>query len=88
MEHLFNSFLFGVDIWGHVSDLFHKIDKNLSNILQTIKNWSFLAFHNLLINEAWIMLPGLLLWLVWKNIKFVFFDPHPPMWINFGFKLS
>eukprot|EP00253_Pinus_taeda_P008423 PITA_08423 len=67
MEHLLNHCPFTSTLWNWVDSTFRQTDKDNFSITSTLKNWRKDLSKNELINKDWTLVPGFLIWDVWKE---------------------
>jgi hypothetical protein len=46
-----------------------RFNQNKSNISDTIGNWDSITYNNTLLIHIWQLLPGFILWKIWKELK-------------------
>ena len=66
-EHIFNTCPSVQEQWRNLEELFRQMDKNNGSILETIANWRKGRYHCQVINRAWGLSLGFLLWNTWKE---------------------
>jgi hypothetical protein len=66
-EHLFNRCPFSQSIWDQGAQIMRRSNQNRSNISDTIENWDSITYNNPLLNYIWQLLPGFILWKIWKE---------------------
>ena len=42
-------------------------NQNRSSIKDTIENWDSITYNNPILNQIWLLLPGFILWQIWKE---------------------
>jgi hypothetical protein len=67
MNHLLNTFPYTAQIWDQEVLIMRTSDHHRDSILATITHWRDQAFHSLLLNCIWQLLPGFILWQTWKE---------------------
>lgn len=67
MDHLLNLYPFTSIVWEWVVSIFKQIDKDRFSISNTLKNWRKNFSGNGIINRAWTLVPGFVIWNVWKE---------------------
>ena len=67
MEHLLNTYIFTSTLWDGISLIFRQTDRDLGNITSTLKKWRRNFSDNETLNKAWVLVPGFLIWDVWKE---------------------
>jgi hypothetical protein len=51
----------------------HKSNRHRNNINDTIENWECITYNNPLLNHIWHLLPGFVLWQLWKERNKIIF---------------
>lgn len=67
MDHLLNLCSFTSTLWNWVATIFRQMDKDRGSITSTLKKWRKIFFDNEIINRAWALILGFLIWDVWKE---------------------
>jgi len=67
MDHLLNFCPFISIMWEWVASIFRHSDRDRLNISNTLKNWRKNFSGNEIINKAWTLVPGFVIWDVWKE---------------------
>jgi hypothetical protein len=67
MNHLLTSCPYTAQIWDQSALIMRTSDCVRDNIVDTITNWRDQVFHSPLLNRIWQLLPGFILWQVWKE---------------------
>jgi hypothetical protein len=67
MNHLLNTFPFNTKVWDHCATIMHTSDRKRDNISTTIEEWREVAFQSPILNRIWQLLPGFILWKIWKE---------------------
>lgn len=67
IEHLLNLCSFFAKIWDWVASSFRQTDRDELNIYNTLKNWRKNFSENEIINKAWNLVPGFVIWNVRKE---------------------
>lgn len=67
MEHLLNLCPFTSTLWDWVASIFRQTNKDGLSITNTLRNWRKNFSGNEIINNAWNLVPGFLIWNVWKE---------------------
>jgi ribonuclease HI len=67
MNHLLNSCPYTAQIWDQAAIIMRTSDRLRDSILETIMEWRDKAFHSPYLNHIWQLLPGFVLWQVWKE---------------------
>lgn len=68
-NHLLNRCTFTTILWNWVGKVFEQIDKNVNDNIATLKKWRKNFSDNEIINSAWMLVPGFIIWNVWKERK-------------------
>ena len=65
---------------GSIS-FFYYIFRNKDNIVSTIKNWGLITYQSPILDHIWKLLPGFIIWKIWKERNKIFFHSHssPPV---------
>jgi hypothetical protein len=79
-EHLFNGCHYSQRIWDYGTQIMRKSNRNRGSINCTIETWDNIAFRNPILNLIWNLLPGFILWQIWKerNKRIFHSLPSPP----------
>jgi len=67
MDHLLNLCLFTSTLSNGAASIFRQTDRDLSSIKSTLKKWRKIFSDNEIINKSWALVPGFLIWDVWKE---------------------
>lgn len=67
MNHLLNICPFSAQVWDHCASIMRTSDRKRDNISTTIEEWREVAFHLPILNCIWQLLPGFILWKIWKE---------------------
>jgi hypothetical protein len=67
LNHLLNTCHYTAQIWDQVAIVMRTSDRLRDSIIETISNWRDQAFSSPLLNWIWQLLPGFVLWQVWKE---------------------
>jgi len=67
MDHLLNLYSFTSTLWNLVACIFKQTDRNENDITDTLKNWRKDFSDNETVNTALALIPGFLIWDVWKE---------------------
>jgi hypothetical protein len=54
-------------VWDHCTTIMHTSDRKRDNISTTIEEWREVAFQSPILNHIWKLLPGFILWKIWKE---------------------
>jgi len=74
MEHVVNSCSVSNNLWQNYQQLFEITERNLGSIKITIEQWRNKPYHNTILNHAWNLSIGFLLWNLWKARNKVIFS--------------
>ena len=80
MEHLLNKCPLDEIIWNLATQLMRRNKRVKNNIIRTIRDWGFVSFKIPILNRAWQLLLGFIVWQLWKerNIRIFHSHPSPP----------
>ena len=80
MEHLLNNCLLSENIWNQATQLMRRTNRVQNSIISTIREWGSSAFKIPILNRAWKLLPGFIVWQIWKekNRRIFHSQPSPP----------
>jgi hypothetical protein len=67
LNHLLGNYKFTMQLWDQGATNFRRTDLKKHNVIETIEFWSANPFNNPIINRAWEIFPGFLMWNVWKE---------------------
>jgi hypothetical protein len=67
IDHLLDNFPFSNNIWDNAVMLCRKSDRAHGNITHTLKNWADNPYQNTILNRLWQLLPGFIVWNIWKE---------------------
>jgi hypothetical protein len=67
INHLLNSCSYTAQLWDQVAIIMRTTDRQRESIIATIAEWRDHAFQSPLLNRIWQLLPGFILWQVWKE---------------------
>jgi ribonuclease HI len=67
MNHLLNSCPYTAQIWDQSALIMRTSDRKRDNIIDTITDWRDQVFQSSFLNRIWQLLPGFILWQVWKE---------------------
>jgi hypothetical protein len=65
--HLLNLCPFSTQIWDHCTSIMHTTDHNREGLKETLEGWRDSSFHSPILNRIWKLLPGFILWKIWKE---------------------
>jgi hypothetical protein len=66
-DHILSKCNFTMQLWDQGATNFQRTDLQKDNVVATIELWRDNPFNNVLINRAWEIFPGILMWNVWKE---------------------
>jgi hypothetical protein len=66
-EHIFNGCRYSQAIWDQGAQIMCRSNQNRGNNRDTIENWDSITFNNPILNYIWLLLPGFILWKIWKE---------------------
>jgi hypothetical protein len=80
MEHLLNNCPLNEIIWNLATRLIRRTKRVKNNIISTIMDWGSGSFKIPILNKNWQLLPGFIVWQLWKerNIRIFHSQPSPP----------
>jgi len=67
MDHLLNLCPFTSTVWEWVASIFKDTYRDRLSISNTLKNWRKYFLGNEIINKSWTLVPGFVIWNVWKE---------------------
>jgi hypothetical protein len=67
MDHLLHLCTFTSTLWNWVAPIFRQTDRDENDITKTLKNWRKNLSENETVNTASTLIPGFLIWDVWKE---------------------
>jgi hypothetical protein len=67
MNHLLNICPYTAQIWDQAALIMRTSDRLRDSIIDTLVNWRDVAFHSPFLNRIWQLLPGFILWQIWKE---------------------
>jgi exonuclease III len=67
MEHLLNTCQYSQQIWDWGAQTMRRSQRNRSSIRETLANWDAVSFYNPILQRIWQLLPGFILWAIWKE---------------------
>jgi ribonuclease HI len=78
-EHLFNGCHYSQAIWDQGAQIMRRSNQNRGSIRDTIENWDSITYNNPILNYIWRLLPGFILWQIWKERnKHIFHSKDSP----------
>jgi hypothetical protein len=66
-NHLLNLCPYSSQLWDQCANIMRTSDRNRSGIRETIEGWRDSIFHSPILNRIWQLLPGFILWQIWKE---------------------
>jgi ribonuclease HI len=66
-EHLFNGCHYSQSVWDQGAQIMRRSNQNRGSIRDTIENWDSITYNNPILNYIWQLLPGFILWQIWKE---------------------
>ena len=92
LQHLLDSCSLANQLWEKASFHCQKRCRVSEDIIKSIRNWNQNPYKSELLNQLWRIIPGLLLWTIWKEWnKCIFKDQSTPLdiiWSNFCLNLT
>jgi exonuclease III len=81
MEHLLNTCHFSQQIWDWGAQSMRRSQRDRSSIRETLVNWDIVSFQNPILQRIWQLLPGFILWAIWKerNQRIFHSTSSPPL---------
>jgi exonuclease III len=67
MNHLLNTCHYTAQVWDQVAITMRTSDRLRDSIIETLINWRDQPFSSPYLNRVWQLLPGFVLWQVWKE---------------------
>jgi len=67
LNHILNTCPIACALWDDMAFIFRPTDKNRDSIGLTLSNWRITMSNNNLINRAWNLIPGAVVWILWKE---------------------
>jgi hypothetical protein len=78
-EHLFNGCRYSQTVWDQGAQIMRRSNQNRGSIRDTIENWDSITYNNPILNHIWQLLPGFILWQIWKERnKRIFHSKNSP----------
>jgi hypothetical protein len=80
MEHLLNNCPLSENIWNQATQFIRRTKRVKNNIISTIRDWGSGSFKIPILNRTWQLLPGFIVWQLWKerNRRIFHSQPSPP----------
>lgn len=80
IKHLMHSCHFACKLWEKVSFWCQKEGRIHGDIIATIRNWDQNPYQSMISNFLWKLIPGFLMWSIWKERnRRIFKDHSAPM---------
>eukprot|EP00253_Pinus_taeda_P030690 PITA_30690 len=76
IQHLMDSCHMANQLWEKLTFKCQRPCRLLGDIRSTIRNWTPEPYNNKILNKLWTILPGLLLWKIWKERNKQIFKNH------------
>ena len=67
MEHMTNACIYNHNLWKNHNQLFRVSDRNPNNMKTIMDNWRKKPYQNTILNRAWRLSLGFVLWAIWKE---------------------
>ena len=67
MNHLLDECNYTARIWDWVACIFQESNRTRGNICATINNWNESYRENEEVNLCWTLIPGMIIWTIWKE---------------------
>jgi hypothetical protein len=66
-NHLLDECNYTTEIWDWATGIFRQSNRTRGNICATINNWNESYNENEEVNLCWILIPGMIIWAIWKE---------------------
>jgi hypothetical protein len=66
-NHLLNICTYNSQVWDQCATVMHISDRKRESLRTTIEEWWDVAFQSPILNRIWQLLPGFILWKLWKE---------------------
>jgi hypothetical protein len=66
-EHLFNGCRYSQSVWDQSAQIMRKSNQYRNSVNDTIEHWDRISYKSTLLNHIWQLLPGFILWQLWKE---------------------
>jgi hypothetical protein len=66
-EHLFNGCSYSQRVWDQSAQIMRKSGQHRNSVNETIEHWDNISYKSTLLNHIWQLLPGFILWQLWKE---------------------
>jgi hypothetical protein len=67
LNHLLNTCPYTAQVWDQVAIIMRTSDRLRDSVIDTLSNWRDKAFSSPYLNRVWQLLPGFVLWQIWKE---------------------
>lgn len=78
LQHLFHSCALANQLWEKISFRCHKRGRVAEDIINTLHLWHKKPFKSGILNHKWKIIPGLIVWGIWKERKKRIFNDQIP----------
>jgi hypothetical protein len=79
-NHLLNLCSYSSNIWDYSASLMRTTDIKRTGIQETLEAWCTSIFHSPILNKIWQLLPGFILWQIWKERNRRIFKSETKPW--------
>lgn len=76
VNHLMHSYQLAQKLWENVSFCFQREGRVHKDIITTVRNWERIPFQSKILNFLWKLIPGFLMWAIWKERNDRIFKDH------------
>ena len=87
MEHILNQCPFAISLWTNIANICKRTNRSPDSVIDTIQNWHKHPFQNTILNRIWQLIPGFLIWGIWKERNLRIFEGKVNLvgtiWIQF-----
>jgi hypothetical protein len=66
-NHLLNLCFYSSQVWDQCAIVMRITDRKCEGLRETIEEWRDSTFHSPILNRIWQLLPGFILWQLWKE---------------------
>jgi hypothetical protein len=77
MEHLLNNCILSEEIWNQATQLMRRTKRVKDSIMSTIRGWGTDSYKIPILNRTWQLLPGFIVWQLWKERNKRIFHSQP-----------
>ena len=67
MNHLLNICKWTESLWNWLETIFKRTDRDRNSLQESIVNWRSNFSKTQIVNTLWKLIPGFLVWMVWKE---------------------